>query len=39
MHTYVLTSPKDSEGQPIRLFKANAENNVSKAADQLSGTC
>jgi hypothetical protein len=35
---YVLTA-KDAHGQPLRLFKANLENNVSKAIDQLSGIC
>jgi NAD-dependent DNA ligase len=39
MRTYVLTTPKDENGQPRRLFKANLENNVSKAIDQLSGIC
>jgi len=39
MRTYVLTTPKDQHGQPRRLFKANFENNVSKAIDQLSGIC
>jgi NAD-dependent DNA ligase len=39
MQTYVLTTPKDEHGQPLRLFKANLENNVSKAIDQLSGIC
>jgi hypothetical protein len=39
MKTYVLTAPKDAHGQPLRLFKANLENNVSKAIDQLSGIC
>lgn len=39
MKTYVLTCPKDAHGQPIRLFRANLENNVSKAIDQLSGIC
>jgi NAD-dependent DNA ligase len=36
---YILHAPKDSHGQPLRLFKANLENNVSKAIDQLSGIC
>jgi hypothetical protein len=39
MRTYVLTIPKDAHGQPLRLFRANYENNVSKAIDQLSGIC
>lgn len=39
MKTYNLATPKDGDGQPIRLFKANLENNVSKAIDQLSGIC
>ncbi|MEY2510127.1 MAG: hypothetical protein QOE26_890 [Verrucomicrobiota bacterium] len=39
MRSYVLTTPKDADGQPRRLFKANFENNVSKAIDQLSGIC
>jgi hypothetical protein len=39
MRTYKLETPKDAHGQPIRLFKANLENNVSKAIDQLTGIC
>jgi len=39
MRTYILKTPTDDHGQPIRLFKANLENNVSKAIDQLSGIC
>jgi hypothetical protein len=39
MRDYVLTSPRDKDGQPIRIFRANLENNVSKAIDQLSGIC
>lgn len=39
MKTYVLTTPKDAHGQPLRMFKAHLENNVSKAIDQLSGIC
>jgi hypothetical protein len=39
MRTYRLVTPKDGNGQPIRLFRANLENNVSKAIDQLSGIC
>jgi len=36
---YFLTTPKDAHGQPLRIFKANLENNVSKSIDQLSGIC
>jgi hypothetical protein len=39
MRTYNLVTPKDGDGQPLRLFKANLENNLSKAIDQLSGIC
>lgn len=39
MTKYVLSTPKDLDGQPIRLFKAHLENNTSKAIDQLSGIC
>jgi hypothetical protein len=39
MRTYQLVTPKDADGQPLRLFKVNLENNVSKAIDQLSGIC
>lgn len=39
MKIYTLTTPRDDHGQPIALFKANRENNVSKAIDQLSGIC
>jgi NAD-dependent DNA ligase len=39
MRTYILTTPNDADGQPRHLFKANFENNVSKAIDQLSGIC
>jgi NAD-dependent DNA ligase len=39
MKKYVLSISKDLHGQPIRLFKANLENNTSKAIDQLSGIC
>ena len=39
MTEYILSTPKDAHGQPVRLFKANLENNVSKAIDQLSGIC
>lgn len=34
---YRLSEPNDSHGQPIRFVRANFENNVSKAIDQLSG--
>lgn len=37
--TYYLVTPKDEHGQPVRLFKANEQNNVSKAIDQLTGIC
>ena len=46
MKTYVLTTPPksagiptDAHGQPVHLFKANAENNALKAISQLSGVC
>ena len=39
MRKYILTTPKDAHGQPVRLFKANMANNLSKAIDQLSGIC
>lgn len=39
MHTYILTSPKDANGQPVRMFRAARENNEAKAMDQLSGIC
>jgi len=39
MTEYTLSTPKDAHVQPLRLFKANLENNVSKAIDQLSGIC
>lgn len=39
MRPYILTTPKDADGQPRRLFKANFENNLSKAIDLLSGIC
>lgn len=38
MKNYILQT-KDSNGQPLQVFKANFENNVSKAIDQLSGIC
>jgi NAD-dependent DNA ligase len=37
--TYHLVTPKDANGQPVRLFKAREENNVAKAIDQLTGIC
>lgn len=42
MKEYFLKPVKaatDAHGQTVRLFKANFENNVSKAIDQLSGIC
>lgn len=36
---YTLTTPKDAHGQPVQFFRANHDNNVSKAIDQLSGIC
>jgi len=39
MRTYVLKQPTDTHGQPVRLFRANLENNLAKAIDQLSGIC
>ena len=36
---YTLSTHTDAHGQPLRMFKANFENNVSKAIDQLSGIC
>ena len=39
MKTYKLTTPKDINGQPIRMFKAARENNEAKLIDQLSGIC
>jgi hypothetical protein len=39
MKTYTLTTPKDADGQPLQMFKANLENNLAKAIDQLSGIC
>lgn len=39
MKKYILSTSKDLHGQPIRMFKANLENNTSKAIDQLSGIC
>ena len=37
--SYQLIAPVDAHGQTVRLFKANVENNVSKAIDQLFGIC
>jgi hypothetical protein len=39
MHTYTLVTPMDQHGQPVQLFRANRENNICKAVDQLSGIC
>tara|TARA_R110002096_G_scaffold42144_31_gene113860 strand:+ start:1837 stop:2493 length:657 start_codon:yes stop_codon:yes gene_type:complete len=39
MAVYPLHEPKDEHGQPLRYFKTNHDNNVSKAIDQLSGMC
>ena len=39
MRTYILSTPKDANGQPIRMFRAARENNEAKAIDQLSGLC
>ena len=39
MHTYKLTTPKNADGQPIRMFRATRDNNEAKAQDQLSGIC
>ena len=39
MRQYVLVTPRDEHAQPKRLFRANFENNVCKAIDQLSGIC
>lgn len=39
MRTYTIVTPKDANGQPLRFFKANEQNNVSKAIDQLTGIC
>lgn len=36
---YRLVTSKDTDGQPLRLFKAREENNVAKAIDQLTGIC
>lgn len=39
MHTYKLTTPKNADGQPVRMFRAARDNNEEKAIDQLSGIC
>jgi len=39
MRKHTVNTPKDAHGQPIQIFKANHDNNVSKAIDQLSGIC
>jgi NAD-dependent DNA ligase len=39
MKKYNLSTSTDLHGQPIRLFKAALQNNISKAIDQLSGIC
>jgi len=39
MRTYQLATPKDEDGQPIRMFRAGRANNEAKAIDQLSGIC
>ncbi len=39
MRTYILTTPIDADGQPVRMFRAARENNEAKAIDQLSGIC
>src|SRR5258708_1298161 len=39
MRTYKLTTPKNADGQPVRMFRAARENNEDKAIDQLSGIC
>ena len=36
---YKLHVSKDQDGQPLRMFRRHAENNVSKAIDQLAGIC
>lgn len=35
----VFPTPKDGHGQPLHIFRANLENNISKAIDQLAGIC
>jgi NAD-dependent DNA ligase len=39
MHTYKLTTPKNADGQPVRMFRAARDYNEAKAIDQLSGIC
>lgn len=39
MRTYQLATPKNEDGQPIRMFRAARDNNETKAIDQLSGIC
>jgi NAD-dependent DNA ligase len=39
MKEYRLVLPKDEHGQPMRLFRLNAETNGAKAVNQLSGIC
>jgi NAD-dependent DNA ligase len=39
MVNYKLSIPQDPNGQPIRLFRANQENNTAKAIDKLAGIC
>lgn len=39
MRTYILTTPINADGQPVRMFRAAQENNEAKAIDQLSGIC
>lgn len=39
MKEYWLKNSKDDHGQPLRIFRFNADNNARKAVDQLSGIC
>lgn len=39
MRTYKLATPKNADGQPLRMFRAARDNNEAKAIDQLSGIC
>jgi hypothetical protein len=39
MRAYKLTTPKNADGQPLRMFRAARDNNEAKAIDQLSGIC
>lgn len=39
MRTYKLNTPRNADGQPIRMFRVARENNEAKAIDQLSGIC